>query len=94
MIAARLGRPTEAQQIIEPILKFHRGLYARGHDDLSQHLQLARALYVSALASPGQKLAQLVEAAAIIDRMPPMMKQLKSTSLIRNDIAEETKKRG
>jgi len=94
MIAARLERYPEAQQIIEPVVKFHRELYARGHDDLSQRIQLARALYASALASSGQKRSQpLTEAAALIDGLPPMMRQLKSTSLIRNDIAEEQKNR-
>src|SRR5207245_2679444 len=48
-IAARQGRYAEAQQIVEPVLKFHRGLYARkDNEDLSQHVQFAHALYVSA----------------------------------------------
>jgi tetratricopeptide (TPR) repeat protein len=92
MIAARLGRPTEAQQIIDPMLKFHRGLYTRDNEDVGQHLQLAKALYASALVSPG-KAAQLAEAAAIIDGVPPEMRHLKSTSLVRNYIAEEQKVR-
>ena len=33
MIAARLGKQAEAQKIIEPVLKFHRELYARGRDN-------------------------------------------------------------
>jgi len=93
MIAARLQQYAEAQQIIEPVLKFHRGLYARGHDDRSQHVQLAQALYASALAAPGQKAPQLTEAAAIIDRLAPVMRGLVSVSLWRNRIAEEQKKR-
>jgi tetratricopeptide (TPR) repeat protein len=92
MIAARLGHSAEATQIIDPILKFHRGLYASGNEDLSQHLELARALYASALVTPG-KSAQLAEAAAIIDRMPLEMRHLTSTSLIRDSIAEEQKAR-
>ena len=92
MIAARLGHSDEARQIIDPALKFHRGLYASGNDDLSQHLQLAKALYASALASPG-KAAQLAEAAAIIDGLTPEMRQLKSTMLVRTYIAEEQKVR-
>ena len=93
MIAARLGRATEAQQIIGPVLKFHRGLYARGNDDLGQHLQLARALYVSALASPGQSRSKaLAEAAALIDRMPSMVRGLRSTALLRGWIADEQKR--
>lgn len=91
MIAARLGRGAEAQRIIEPVLKFHRGLYARGNDDLGQHLQLAKALYASALASTGQNRAQLIEAAAIIDGTPPMVRGLRSTALLRGWIADEQK---
>ena len=95
MIAARQGNFTEAQRIIEPVLKFHRGLYARGkdNDDLTQHVQLAQALYVSALAAEGRKASQLAEAAAILDTMPPAMRGRISTALWRNRIAEEQKKR-
>jgi hypothetical protein len=92
MIAARLERHAEAQQIIEPVLRFHRGLLARGNDDLNQRVQLARALYASALATPGQKRAQLAEAAALLDGLPPMMRQLRSTALVRGWIAEEQRK--
>jgi tetratricopeptide (TPR) repeat protein len=95
MIAARLERFPEAQQIIEPVVKFHRGLYARGkeNDDLSQHVQYARALYVSALANPGQKASQLADAAGIIDRLPPLMRRQVSIALWRDRIAEEQKTR-
>jgi hypothetical protein len=93
MIAARLGHPAEASQIIEPVLKFHRELYTRGNDDLTQHLQLASALYTHALIAPGQSAAQLAEAAAIIDRMPAEMRRMKTTALIRSNIADEQKGR-
>jgi tetratricopeptide (TPR) repeat protein len=93
MIAARLDRYAEAQQIIEPVLKFHRGLYARRHDDLNQHVQLAQALYVSALAAEGRKASQLAEATTILDGLPPAMRGLVSVSLWRNRIAEEQKRR-
>jgi tetratricopeptide (TPR) repeat protein len=92
MIAARLGHSAEAQQIIEPVLKFHRGLYARGHDDLGQRIQLARALYASALAGGAQRSPSLKEAAALVDGLPPMMRQLISITLLRSWIAEEQKK--
>jgi tetratricopeptide (TPR) repeat protein len=95
MVAARLNRLAEAQKIIEPVLKFHRRLYARGKDneDLSQHVELAQALYVSALAAPGQKTAQLTEAAAILDGLPPMMRHQISVTVWRDRIAEEQKTR-
>ena len=70
----------------------HRGLIARGSDDLSQRVQLARALYASALAGGAQRPASLKEAAAILDGLPPAMKQLVSTTLLRGRIAEEQKK--
>ena len=92
VIAARLGHTAEARQIIDPVLKFHRELYARGNEDLSQHLQLARALYASALSSPEPKRSrELTEAARIVDSFPPMVRQLKSTSLTRSYIADEQK---
>jgi hypothetical protein len=94
-IAARMERYAEAQQIIEPLLKFHRKLYARGKDneDLSQRVELAQALYVSALAAPGQKTSQLTEAAAIMDSLPPPMRRLHSVTVWRDRIAEEQKTR-
>ena len=93
-IAARQERLTEAQRIIEPVLKFHRDLYARkDNEDLSQRIDLAQALYVSALAAPGQKANQLTEAAALLDGLPSGLRQLRSTTRLRDSIAEEQKKR-
>ena len=95
MIAARQGNFTEAQRIIEPVLKFHRGLHARGkgNDDLTQHVQLAQALYASALAAEGRKASQLGEAGAILDGLPSAMRGRISIALWRNRIAEEQKVR-
>jgi tetratricopeptide (TPR) repeat protein len=95
MIAARLERYAEAQQVIEPVLRFHRELYARGrdNDDLTQHVEFAQALYVSALAAPGQKTAQLTQAAAILDGLPPEMRRQARNTLWRERIAEEQKRR-
>jgi hypothetical protein len=94
-IAARMERHAEAQQIIEPVLKLHRRLYARGKDneDLSQRVELAQALYVSALAAPGQKTSQLTEAAAIVEGLPPAMRRQISITVLRDRIAEEQKTR-
>jgi hypothetical protein len=95
MIAARLERFAEAQRMIEPVLMFHRGLYGRGkdNDDLTQHVEFAQALYVSALASPVQKTSQLTQAAAIIDGLPPAMRRQISITVVRDRIAEEQKTR-
>jgi tetratricopeptide (TPR) repeat protein len=89
MIAARQDRLADAQRIIDPVLKFHQQLYVRGNDDLTQHIQYAKALYVAALAGAPQRASQLSEAAAIIDRLPPAMRQLISTSRLRNWLVEE-----
>jgi tetratricopeptide (TPR) repeat protein len=89
MILAKMGRHTEAQEAIAPALKFHRELQARHHDDLTQRIQLAQALYAKAIAGGGSEAASLKEAAALIDGLPTMMRTLKSTSIIRGDIAEE-----
>jgi hypothetical protein len=93
LIAVRQERPGEAQRLIEPVVKFHRALNTRDHDDLLQHVQLARALYVSALATPAQRTAELAEAASLIDALPPMMQRQTSVALWRGRIAEEQKKR-
>ena len=95
MIAARMDRYPEAQQIMQPVLKFHRDLYARGkdNDDALQHAQFARALYVSALAAPGQRTTELAQAVAILDGLPPAMRRLVSNARLRESIAEEQKTR-
>jgi hypothetical protein len=92
-IAARQERYADAQGIIAPVLKLHRELVARGSDDLRQHVQLARALYASALASPGERPSQLAEATAIIDGLPPAMRREISIARLRAQIAEERTKR-
>jgi tetratricopeptide (TPR) repeat protein len=94
LIAARLQRYTEAQQIIDPVLKRHRGLYERkDNEDVTQRIQFAQALYVSAIAAPGEKSAQVTQAAAIIDALPPQMRRQLSVAYLRGQIAEEQKVR-
>ena len=94
LIAARLQRYTEAQQIIDPVLKRHRALYERkDNDDVTQRIQFAQALYVSAVAAPGSKSAQLTQAAAIIEGLPPQMRRQLSVVYLRGQIAEEQKAR-
>ncbi len=92
MILARLERPAEAQQAVAPALALHRELHARGHDDLSQRVQFARALYASALAGGAPRRAALKEAAALLDGLPPAMQRLRSAADLRRSIAEEQTK--
>ena len=89
MIAARLGRQAEAQRLLEPVLELHRGLYARkDNEDLTEHVEYARALYASAIAGSPKKVAELRQAAALIDQLPPAMRGLISLSRLRAWIAE------
>jgi tetratricopeptide (TPR) repeat protein len=89
MIAAHLGRDAEARRLLEPVLELHRGLYARkDNEDLTQHVEFAQALYASALAGSPQKAAELKQAAALIDELPPTMRELISVRRVRAWIAE------
>ena len=94
MIAARLDRRDEARRMLGPVLTLHRGLYARKDNEwLGQRVLMARALYASALAGGGDEQAALSEAARLIDALPGEMKQLRSTALVRRDIAQEQQRR-
>ena len=89
MIAARLERYAEAHRLIDPVLELHRGLFARAdNEDLTQHIEFAQALYVSALARSSARVAELKQAAAIIDALPAPMRALISVGRIRASIAE------
>jgi hypothetical protein len=93
VVLTRLNRQPEAQPLAISALKFHRDLSRRNHDDPSQRLDLAMALYAVSVAGVGDPAAQLSEAADLVDKLPPEMKQLRSTSLVRNYIADEQKSR-
>jgi tetratricopeptide (TPR) repeat protein len=88
-IAARLGRNDEARRLVEPVLEFQRELYARpDNEDLSQRLELAYALYASALADSPHAAADLKEAVALIDAQPQQVRNLISVRRLRAQIAE------
>jgi tetratricopeptide (TPR) repeat protein len=93
-IAARQGKVAEAQKLVDPVLKLQRELNARGadNDDQLQRSELANALYVSALAGSPQKAAQLAEAAALLDRLPPEMRRMSEPTRLRAAISEEQKR--
>ncbi|MEO6929335.1 MAG: hypothetical protein ABI190_09230 [Casimicrobiaceae bacterium] len=93
LIAVRLGNAAEARDIIEPVLKFHRDLYARNKEDRTQHVQMARALYVAASAGLGDRSQELREAAAILAGLPPQMVRSVSVGRLRDDIAVEQGRR-
>ncbi|HTL76158.1 MAG TPA: hypothetical protein VL654_07540 [Casimicrobiaceae bacterium] len=88
-IAARLGRNDEARRLVEPVLELQRGLYARpDNEDLSQHLELAYALYASAIAASPHAAAELKEAVALVDGLPQAVRNLISVRRLRSQIAE------
>jgi tetratricopeptide (TPR) repeat protein len=90
MILARQGRQADAQRAAAPALRLHRELHARkDNEDLTQRIELAQALLASAMAGGGKEAASLAEAAALIDGLPPSLRQLRSTLLLRKMIAEE-----
>jgi len=89
---ARLGRYEEARQSAEPALRFQRQLQSQANDDLSQRVQLAQALFATAVASGGRGYATLKEAAAYIDALPTPMRGLRSTMTLRRWIADEQRR--
>ena len=90
MILSRQNRNEEARQTVAPALKLHRDLHSRkDNEDLTQRIELAQALLASAMAAGGKDAASLAEAAALLDGLPPSMRQLRSTQLLRKMIAEE-----
>jgi hypothetical protein len=76
MSLARQGRLTEAAQTIAPVLKLQRSLAAKNHGDQWLPYELAAALYAQALADTKRGPALLREAASLIDRLPPSMRDL------------------
>ena len=90
---ARLNRQSDAQKLIGPALKFERELSPRNRDDPSQRFELAVALYVAAVAGLGDAAAQVAEASALMDKLPPEMRALRDTTIWRERIAEERSRR-
>ena len=90
---ARQGRLKEAGEFLASALKFERDLYNRQKENRQQHSDYAHALYVSALAEPGERNARLAESIAILDSLPPDMKRSKSGMRLRGWVDAEAKKR-
>src|SRR5439155_1464244 len=80
--------PDETRALIVPALAFQRDLARRNVDDPSQRAALASALYVAAIAGVGDRAAQLAEAAALMDKLPPEMKRLSLYATWRDRIAQ------
>jgi hypothetical protein len=82
----RENEQSEARSVIAPVVRFHRELKARNHDDYRQHVELAAALYAAALAGDGDRHGLLTEAAALIAAVPPEMRTLKTVAFWRERI--------
>ena len=83
----------DARQALEPVLKMHGTLRAKGSDNLFQHRLMAAGLLAAALAWPTDAQPRLAEAAAILDAFPEEMKRRRSTKVLRELIAQEQKRR-
>jgi len=90
---ARQGHLVDARQALEPVLKMHGTLRAKGSDNLFQHRLMAAGLLAAALAWPTDAQPRLAEAAAILDAFPEEMKRRRSTKVLRELIAQEQKRR-
>jgi tetratricopeptide (TPR) repeat protein len=86
MAVARQGRLAEAEKIVAPAVKFHRGLDAKNHGDQWQHVELASALYAQSLVDTAHRAALLREAAAKLDALPAAMRPLHDVKLWREFI--------
>jgi tetratricopeptide (TPR) repeat protein len=87
MSLARQGKLAEARAVMAPVVQLHRDLAAHNKDDHWQHLELAAALYASALADPSKRAALLAEASRLMASTPEPMHGLRIFTLWRGRIA-------
>ena len=92
MAIARQGRADEASALLQPAIKFHRQMQSRGSDDLPLRVSFSKSLLASALANPGERKANLAEAASLFDALPPSMRRWKEFAMLREEIAREMAK--
>jgi tetratricopeptide (TPR) repeat protein len=90
---ARQGRLTDAAQAIAPAVKLHREIAVKNRGDDTQTIQLAAVLYAQALSDTSHRAALLKEAAALIDRTSPGIRNLASTRLWRTWITAASSQR-
>ena len=88
IVLARLGRVAEAQQLIKPVVEFHRTLAAMRHDNQTVKLEFIGALYASALANPAKSAALLNDAQSLFSTLSPEMRALRSPADLRTRVAE------
>jgi len=90
---ARLGRQDDARAAASEALAFQRSIAPRNRDDAAQRLELAQALYAAAISGLGDGPAQLAEAAAIVQKLPPEMLKLRDVAAWQQRIAGERSRR-
>ncbi len=93
LVLARRGRVDEAATFAGKTLKFERELAARNRDDPSQRFELANALFVAGAVGVGDRNAQLAEASALIDKLPPEFKRARPAIVLRERISDEKSRR-
>jgi hypothetical protein len=81
IVLARRGDTAGAAREIAPVVELERKLAARNHDDATQRVELATALYAAALADPARRGALLAEAASLLGALPPELRTLRTTRL-------------
>jgi tetratricopeptide (TPR) repeat protein len=82
------GRRDEAAKILEPVVKRRRNLQSRNHGDMDTPTWLAVTLYAEAAVDTSRRAALLREAAGLIDGTPAEYRNLKTTRLWRDRIAQ------
>jgi hypothetical protein len=82
------NRNAEAASILEPVLKRRRDMQARNHGDMDTRAWLAAALYAQASIDANRRAALLREAAALLDGTPAEYRNLYTTRLWRDRIAQ------
>jgi hypothetical protein len=83
---ARQGHSPEALKVIQPVIKFQRGLAGSNHGDRWQPVELASALYVQALADKTHSAENLREAAALLDAAPAEMRSMRMVKQWRDGV--------
>jgi hypothetical protein len=82
----RTGKLQQARVQVDKAIAIQRAQLKAGSDDQMLRLELARALAVSALASPDRRAASLREASALLAGLPPEVRQLRLARLARERV--------
>jgi tetratricopeptide (TPR) repeat protein len=91
-VLARLGRATEARQLLQPALAFMKEQVALGSDDVVLKAELANALLVQAMLSPPERRQLLAQAAATMRQIPKEALRWKEWASVLEEIDRERAK--